>query len=175
MDEDEEPQPRRRPLAWILIAGAGAAATWIAALPLDGIVPAPRPESRAIVPPEAPARELAATPDLEAHAPEPAAPSARDAGAPPATVLLEPPPEWFEETPGDAVEPPSAPEALHARLQRQLAMNDLHGVRVELAGDRIVTSGVVPHSRDLQRVALIVRSLAPDWVHEEHVAVAGER
>lgn len=180
-NEAGEPQavaPARRALARLLIAGAGAAALWIAALPLDGIVPAPPPPApRTPALPDAPAPEAAAVPELEATPREPSASRRADEGAPSDPVILAPPPpaaDWFEETPGESVEPP-AHEELRARLQRQLAMNDLHGVRIELAGDRVVTSGVVAHPGDRQRLALIVRSLAPDRVHEDHAEVAGGR
>ena len=174
MDEEDEPQPpapARRALPWALVLGAAAAAFWIAARPLEGIVPAPPAERPR---PPVPAAAPFPTVEVAPEEPPPPLPTAED--APPAVTLESPPPptDWFEEGPGEGVEP-SAHEALRDRLQRQLAMNDLHGVRVEIAGDRVVTSGFVAQPGDRQRLALIVRSLAPDRVHEDHAEVTGRR
>lgn len=188
MDEPDEPQaqlPQNRGwLPWALVAGAAAAALWLAALPLDRIVPEPQVRAPrvpdlplAAAPTPAPREGTApAAPEGEAAPPPLATPGTEALAPPPETAALAPPAtEWFEETPGpgESAEPPPAQEALRDRLQRQLAMNDLHGVRVEIAGDRIVTSGVVAAPGDRQRLALIVRSLAPDLVHEDHAELAG--
>jgi hypothetical protein len=175
MQDEDAPAPDagRRWAPWALVAAAAAAALWLAARPLDDWIPEPRPR-RALLPepPPAPAPPPAVVSEPEPAPAPPVAPGAATAAVePPATAATT---EWFAE-PGESDEPPSAQEALRDRLQRQLAMNDLAGVRVEIVGDRVVTSGVVPLASDRQRVALIVRSLAPDLVHEDHAEVLGGR
>lgn len=170
----EAPQPARGWLGWALVALGAAGGLWFASLPLEHVIP--EPQVRRVLLPD-PSDADSATPEGEppATAPAPAAPSAplpeAEAIDPPATT---PSAEWVEEAPATALEEdPAGPEALRARLERQLVMNDLGGVRVEIAGDRVVTSGWLARPSDRQRVALLVRSLAPDFVHEDHVRDAG--
>jgi hypothetical protein len=176
MDDEEEPQPRSR-WSWALLAAAAGAALWLAALPLDEWIPEPRPR-RSLVP-EPPAEEAPepgaglssptpnASPASERPSPsEPGPPLApEEAIDPPATT---PSAEWVIEELPDEGAAPSSQESLRARLQRQLAMNDLAGVEIEIVDDRVVTRGVLAQPADRQRLALIVRSLAPDLVHEDH-------
>jgi hypothetical protein len=139
-------------------------------LPLDRFVP---PE-RTVNPfdPEALRRELSqepAPPSPDDELLEEGVPEPPGAAQPEIVAEPEPPPgAWFEET----VEPgqPPADATLRDTIQRQLAMNGLGEVRVEIVGDRVVTSGTLPRDRDRQRLALLVRSLAPDLVHEDHAA-----
>jgi hypothetical protein len=185
MDEEEQPDREpapasgRRWLGWALVAAGAAGGLWLAAFPLDQLLPEPR--SRVLAP-EPPA---AGTGTLESPPPGPAtAPGATPAPQPaltpvPEAEAIDPPAttpsaEWVEDGPGELAEDePPAQEALRARIERQLVMNDLGGVRVEIAGDRIVTSGSLARPGDRQRVALLVRSLAPDLVHEDHARGPG--
>jgi len=179
-ESEQGPPPRRGWLSWGLIAAAAAAGLWLAALPLDQIVPEQRPR-RALTtdpppadasPPDAAEPDAAEAPgddDPPRVAPAPI-PDA-EAIDPPATT---PSAEWVETTPLPEDETP-AQAALRDRLERQLAMNDLAGVRIEIAGDRVITRGALPHAGDRQRVALLVRSIAPELVHEDRAEVAGDR
>jgi len=186
MDEQDEPRPepapRRRWLGWALMALGAAGGLWLAALPLDQMLP--EPGTRRSSTPEAPGGAVApesappdAAPALGESPPAidvPLAPVPEaEAIDPPATT---PSAEWVEEEPGEGLEE-QAPvqEALRARLERQLQMNDLGGVRVAIVGDRVVTSGSLSRPGDRQRVALLVRSLAPDLVHEDQALDAGDR
>jgi hypothetical protein len=51
-------------------------------------------------------------------------------------------------------------------------MNDLRDVRVEIAGDRVITSGWLVDAGERARVRLLVRSLAPELIHEDRTAVS---
>jgi hypothetical protein len=178
MDEQDEPGagPERRWLGWALVAVGAAGGLWLAALPLDQMLPEPRtrrapsPEPPAVAgPPESTGSESAPAPDGSgAVAPTLAPAPQAEALEPPAAT---PSAEWVEEGPGEDVEAAetASREQLRTRLERQLEMNDLGGVRVEIAGDRVVTSGRLPRPGDRQRVALLVRSLAPGFVHQDEV------
>jgi len=172
---DEEPsEPARRPwLPWTLVAVGAAGALWIALLPLERVLPTPERPERTLdlepgegsvaPPPEAtpPARAPEAAPELPREAPPGAA---GEEPAPPA------PGGWFEETvpPDDPLS--VAPPGLRDTIQRQLAMNGIDGVRVEIIGDRIVTSGAVADPHDRQRIERILRALAPELHHEDQTA-----
>lgn len=182
MDEDGPPGRRQRPwLAWSLVATAAVGALWLASLPLDERLPAaPNPP---VLPPMATPeirreRIPGATPATPAPAP-PAAESPRTdealADAQPAVPLETARPIPDDETRAEG-EPPPAPATVDTRLratmERQLAMNDLRGVRVEIDGDRVITSGWLPHADERARVRLLIRSLAPELIHEDRTVVA---
>jgi len=180
MDDEVEPEPvpppGRRWLAWALIAAGAAAGLWLAAFPLDRLLP--EPHGRRTLAPEPPgAGALPPGPAGEAALPDEPAPEAAPARGP---AAVEPPAtapdaEWVGEDPGEPEEEPPGDDALRARLERQLAMNDLGGVRVEIAGDRVIATGALRHPADRQRVALLVGSLAPGLAYEDRTEVAGER
>lgn len=171
MDDEEPPRRWDSPwLAWGLVAAAAAGSLWLASRSLEGRLPE-LPEPPAIpsaAKPDARHDELAAT----RGDPPPLAPALDDApapAAPPAVPFEEVPPAPMDEplpapSPGDAL--------LHDTIERQLAMNDLAGVRVELLGERVITSGWLPHAEDRTRVRLLIRSLAPELIHEDRTVVS---
>lgn len=152
---------------------------------------APRDPARTAPPPGpgSPERSLLPPDAGRADAPDATSAEAGRAGPPPGPAGAEPEPTeplagapeepaaaWTEAHPETHPETEAAPAAAHeelrARLVRQLAMNDLGGVRVEIVGERIVTSGPLAHPDDRQRVALLVRALAPGFAHEDHTFVS---
>lgn len=195
---EPEPAPGRRWLGLALIAAGAAGGLWLALHPLDGLLPAPpeaheRPpatgphDAGRTAPPgaSAPERTLPPPDAGRAGAPDTTSPEAGRAGPPPeragseaeprdplTSAPEEPAAAWSEEHPETEAAPAAAHEELRARLVRQLAMNDLGGVRVEIVGERIVTSGPLAHPDDRQRVALLVRALAPGFAHEDHTFVS---
>jgi hypothetical protein len=177
-----EPEPARRWLGWALVALGAVGGLWLASLPLDRMLPEP-PVRRALIPDPGEAGAVAPEGAPPGATPAPAEPAAP---APPSTPVPEaeaidppattPSAEWVAEDPDAPLEDePSGSDALRDRLERQLQMNDLGEIRVELVGDRVVTSGWLARPGDRQRVALLVRSLAPDLVHEDHTQDAGAR
>ncbi len=172
MDEEEPGRRRDSPwLSWGLVITAAAGSLWLASRSLEGRLPA-LPEAPAIpsaAEPEARREVLAGT---RADAPPPLDPPRDDAPAPaaPTTIPFEGAPlAPIEESlpapaPGDAL--------LRNTLERQLAMNDLAGVQVELVGERVITSGWLPRAEDRTRVRLLVRALAPEWIHEDRTVVS---
>jgi hypothetical protein len=180
-DEEERPPPPGRPwLSWAVLAVAAAGALWLALLPLDALLPEPeRPErvldldeaeAPAALPPAAPGASEAREGNGPA-APEPEAATTPSESAPGAVVEepVPPPGAWFEETVPPDDELSVAPPGLRDTIQRQLAMNGIDGVRVEIVGDRIVTSGALT-PRDRERLGILLRALAPELHHEDHTA-----
>ena len=179
MDDEEQRRRRDSPwLSWGLILSAAAGALWLASLSLEGRLP-PLPEEPAL--PAASASEarrelLAAAPVDPAPAPPAPAlePPRSDEPSPAAPPTL----RYEEVPPAPTGEPPSAPAPapadtfLRNTLERQLAMNDLRDVRVEIAGDRVITSGWLVDAGERGRVRLLVRSLAPELIHEDRTAVS---
>lgn len=172
MDEAEPPRRRDSPwLSWGLVVAAAAGSLWLASRSLEGRLPAlPEPS---LAEPEARREGLAGT---RADAPPPPAPAAvppRDdvpAPAPPPTVP-------FEVTPLAPIDEPRLAPApgdalLRSTIERQLAMNDLAGVQVEIVGERVITGGRLPHAEDRARVRLLVRALAPELIHEDRTVVS---
>jgi hypothetical protein len=168
LSSEDEPGARSWLALAIVVAGALAGA-WLALAPLPASMPEPRSEPRenllpvGVVPAPFPAPEDAP----EASEPESAAPPA---GATPAAPEIE----------TEAVQPPAsftaegvAPDPeLGETIERQLAMNDLPGIHVDVLGERVVASGPLPSPRDRDRVALIVRALAPGRHYEDHTTLA---
>lgn len=181
MDDVEPDEPERphwsRWLGWAVVGAGAAAGLWLAALPIDLVVPEPPPQrARTLEPP--PATPAPGEPESGAGV-EPPAPAQPATPLPPEREAIDPPAappatEWAETMPLPEDETP-AQAALRERLERQLAMNDLAGVQIEIAGDRVITRGALRHPADRQRVALLIRSLAPGFVHEDRVEVAGAR
>ncbi len=178
MDDEEPPRRRDSPwLAWGLVAAAAAGSLWLASRSLEGRLPAL---------PEPPAIPSAAKPDarrdvLASTREDPPPPLAPALDPPledvPAPAPAVPPTVPFEEVPpapmDDPLPAPSPDDALlRDTIERQLAMNDLAGVRVELLGERVITSGRLPHAEDRTRVRLVVRSLAPELIHEDRTVVS---
>ena len=194
---EPEPAPGRRWLGLALIAAGAAGGLWLALHPLDGLLPAPpepreRPAAtaphdtgRTASPPGAGAPQRTLSPPHAGRAGAPGAPesgpadplaerAAREAerSDPRAGAPEEPAAAWSEEHPETEAAPAAAQEELRARLVRQLAMNDLGAVRVEIVGERVVTSGPIADPDDRERVALLVRALAPGFAHEDHTYVS---
>jgi hypothetical protein len=176
MDEEEPPRRRDSPwLSWGLVIAAAAGSLWLASRSLEGRLP-PLPEPPVLpsaAEPEARREVLAGT---RADLPPPLAPAADPprgdvpAPAPPPTVP-------FEETPLAPIDEPLLAPApsdalLRSTIERQLAMNDLAGVQVEIVGERVITGGRLPHAEDRARVRLLVRALAPELIHEDRTVVS---
>jgi hypothetical protein len=171
----DEPGPR----SWIpyaVVAVGAAGALWLALLPLEGLPPPPGPmesppaaalEADSPPPAEEPAPASSAAEPAEPPTPAPPAPAPRLApGSDPSRSLGEASAEFeTEEARGPDTD-------LGRSIGRQLAMNDLVDVRVEVERDRVVTSGALPRASDRERLALIVRSLAPALRHEDRTVVA---
>jgi hypothetical protein len=179
MDGEEQRRRRDSPwLSWALVLSAAAGALWLASLSLEGRLP-PLPEEPARPPvaaSEARRELLAAAPVDPAPAPPPTAlepPHSEDPSpaAPPALRPEEAPPAPIGEPPR-ASPPAPADTFLRNTIGRQLAMNDLRDVRVEIAGDRVITSGWLVDAGERARVRLLVRSLAPELIHEDRTAVS---
>lgn len=176
----EEPRAARGWLGWVLVALGAAGGLWLASLPLGRMIPEPQVR-RALLPDPPEAGSSAPEGEPLDAAPAPAEPGTRAApGTPlPEAEAIDPPAttpsaDWVAEPPAAPLEEElTGPDALRARLERQLAMNDLGSVRVEIVGDRVVTSGWLVRPGDRQRVALLVRSLAPGFVHEDQTGDAG--
>lgn len=90
----------------------------------------------------------------------------------PPTVPFEAAPVAPFEAPGLTPAPAPGDTLLRNTLERQLAMNGLTEVRVELVGERVITSGWLPRADDRARVRLLVRALAPEWIHEDRTVVS---
>lgn len=176
MDEEEPRRRRDSPwLSWGLVIAAAAGSLWLASRSLEGRLPA-LPEAPAIPSAAEPAarREVLAgtradLPPPLAPAPDPPRDDVPEPAAPTAIPFEEAPPAPIDEpllapAPGDAL--------LRDTIARQLAMNDLAGVQVELVGERVITSGWLPHAEDRARVRLLVRSLAPELIHEDRTVVS---
>jgi hypothetical protein len=168
---DEEPArgvpPWRAGLAIALVALSVGGAAWIATRPL--------PESLPRVPPERVPFEV------EEGEPEPGGPQSSELARPPApdaeTAIADRPVPAPSSEPGDEGDveqpPPSSDRSLRDTIERQLTMNGLGGVEVEVDGDRVVTSGSLASARDQMRLVLIVEALAPERRHEDRTRVAG--
>lgn len=176
MDEDEQLGGRHRPwLAWGLVATAAVGALWLASLPLDERLPA-APDPPGLPPVATPEIRREAIPRATSATPtEPARADEALADASPAVPPAAPYPGPYE-APHTEGESPPAPAPVDTRMrttmERQLAMNDLAGVRVEIDGDRVITSGWLPHADERARVRLLIRSLAPELIHEDRTVVA---
>jgi len=165
----EEEQGPRSWLALAIMAAGAVGGAWLALAPLPANMPEPRPRPLedllpvGVVPAPFPAPEDAP----EASGPDTAAPPGAEVPAPPEveTESVRPPPPFTAE--GIAPDP-----KLGETIERQLAMNDLPGIRVDVVGERVVASGALPSARDRDRVALIVRALAPGRRYEDHTTLA---
>jgi hypothetical protein len=187
MDEDEQPGRRQRPwLAWGLVATAAVGALWLASLPLDerlpaapdppGLPPVATPEVRREAIPRAPsATPTEPEPTLAPPAAEPPRTDEALVDASPALPPAAPDPGPYEAPHTESEPPPATVDTrLRTTMERQLAMNDLGGVRVEIDGDRVITSGWLPHADERVRVRLLIRALAPELIHQDRTVVARE-
>lgn len=147
-----------------LLSAAALGAVWIALHPLPAALPEapePRPslpvlEERATEgPPPPPRTEGRAATGPAAHAPAPGAVPSADPRAP------------LPDLGGGRVAALPEDAELARTLERQLAMNGLEGLRVDVGPDRVVTSGRLADPADRQRLALIVRALAPGRRHDD--------
>lgn len=169
MDE-EEPRPRGDSpwLSWGLVVAAAAGSLWLASRSLEGRLPAlPDPAPSATESEVRRERLGGEHADPLAPAPRAAAPPRDDPPAPP-----------FEAAPVSPIEEPLLAPApgdalLRDTIERQLAMNDLAGVQVEIAGERVITGGSLPNAEDRARVRLLVRALAPELIHEDRTVISG--
>ena len=171
MDEEEPRSRRDSPwLSWGLVVTAAAGSLWLASRSLEGRLPAlPEPAPAAAEPEVRRERLPAERADPPVPLPRTADPP-RDDPAVPAPAFEAAPVAPIEEpllapAPGDAL--------LRDTIERQLAMNDLAGVQVEIAGERVITAGWLPHAEDRARVRLLVRALAPELIHEDRTVISG--
>jgi hypothetical protein len=162
---EEEPGRRANPLAWGIVAAAVAGAAWLAFHPLPSSLPqAERPVRLPSMLEEEPQRESEEPRGVEE--PQGGSLPRETPGEPEDAPESEPAPD---DEPAEEVD-------LRATIERRLAMNGLAGLRVEIAGDEVVTHGELADPRDRPRLALIVSALAPGLRHRDRtIVVTGMR